>query len=529
MNKFKIYIKNNKLNSIIAFISSILLGILSFVLSEKLKLFFNEGIIENKLNVIEENLFIIFIIFLFVFILNILSSVINNLMNWRGAKNYNVFYAKKLFKTDYNYFLNKTSAAIWTNLNMSSMKVSGFYTSIIYMSTKIIEMTIYFYILIKINIFAGVFTLIAIPLILLTTLGVKNKMSEYQMKMLEKSRELSSTAIESFSSVKNIKVKNAYHFFLEKIRAKNEELNKAVIKSAVVENYWSYVSSLINSLVPITIIYLIMKFTNLLNISVGNIIVLYSFIPLFLSSFKSFYSLIMEFFSSKPYLKSLDELEKLDQENVEGIYIDNFESLETKNLKIKISEDRLLDIPDMNIKKSEKVLISGESGIGKSSFFETVLKLRNDYSGEIKINGIDLKKISSKSIRNIVGISFQGQEVYSGSIKENILLGKNEEDLSEIIEISELNEILNYKSEKRINNNVLSGGEKSRISLAQNLFKNPDLILIDESLSSVDEITESKILNKILSKFKNKTILCISHRNSSLKNFDREIKIGNNS
>jgi ABC-type multidrug transport system fused ATPase/permease subunit len=237
----------------------------------------------------------------------------------------------------------------------------------------------------------------------------------------------------------------------------------------------------------------------------------------------------MEFFSSKPYLKSLDELEKLDQENVEGIYIDNFESLETKNLKIKISEDRLLDIPDMNIKKSEKVLISGESGIGKSSFFETVLKLRNNYSGEIKINGIDLKKISSKSIRNIVGISFQGQEVYSGSIKENILLGKNEEDLSEIIEISELNEILNYKSEKRINNNVLSGGEKSRISLAQNLFKNPDLILIDESLSSVDEITESKILNKILSKFKNKTILCISHRNSSLKNFDREIKIGNNS
>ncbi|MDN5343320.1 MAG: hypothetical protein PWP28_2195 [Oceanotoga sp.] len=478
MNSLKIFFKNNYFNTIIVLILSLITGFFSFILSEKLKIFFNTGIMNNDVQTIQNNIFIIFFLFIFMFILNISSS-----------------------------------------------RVSSFYTSIIFMVSRLIEMIIYLYIIFKISFYAGLFSLIAIPLTLLFTIGIKKKMADYQMKMLEKSRELSSSTIESLDSIKNIKVKNAYDYFLNKIEKKNINLTNAVVKSAIAENYWQYMNGLINSIVPILVIYLIMKFTNIINISTGNIIILYSFIPLFLSSFKGFYSLIMQFFSSKPFLKSIKEYDILKRETSGNTKLNTFEELTVKDLKININSERDLKIPDMKIKKGEKIFISGESGIGKSSFFNVLLKLNSNYDGSIKINGIELKDISNESIRKLFGISFQNAAVFSDTIENNILLGKSNKKLENLIKISQLEDVLKRNNSKKINNNILSGGEKSRINIAQNLANEPEIIMIDESLTSVDEKMEYSIFENIVNNFKDKTILCISHRNSSKDMFDKEIKI----
>ncbi|UYO98808.1 ABC transporter transmembrane domain-containing protein [Oceanotoga sp. DSM 15011] len=217
MNSLKIFFKNNYFNTIIVLILSLITGFFSFILSEKLKIFFNTGIMNNDVQTIQNNIFIIFFLFIFMFIFNISSSVLENLIMWRGSKNLNIYSLNNIFKTDYDYFLNKPAPSIWTNLNISSSKVSSFYTSIIFMVSRLIEMIIYLYIIFKISFYAGLFSLIAIPLTLLFTIGIKKKMADYQMKMLEKSRELSSSTIESLDSIKNIKVKNAYDYFLNKI------------------------------------------------------------------------------------------------------------------------------------------------------------------------------------------------------------------------------------------------------------------------------------------------------------------------
>lgn len=90
--------------------------------------------------------------------------------------------------------------------------------------------------------------------------------------------------------------------------------------------------------------------------------------------------------------------------------------------------------------------------------------------------------------------------------------------------MTQLERLLNDKGDQILNINNLSGGERSRISLAQNLIRNPELILIDESLSSVDEAMEAEIISTIISEFKNSTIICINHRKRSAEYFDRVIK-----
>lgn len=283
-------------------------------------------------------------------------------------------------------------------------------------------------------------------------------------------------------------------------------------------------TSLINSIAPILVIFLLMKFTDLITIDSGEIIILYSFIPIFLSTFKTLYSYIMNYYTSKPYLQSIKKFFNLEGEKDGDFIIKNFETLETKNLKI-MHGKKIISIPDFNIKKGEKVLISGESGIGKSSFFNLILGLNDNYTGIIKINGHDLKDFNVSSLRKIFGISFQSSGIFSLNLKENISLGKSytEKEIDKVINIANLQKQLKEKNEALLSNNILSGGEKSRINIAQNLFRTPEVILLDESLSSVDEEMESDIIKNIVENFTQNTIICISHRKSSEKYFEKII------
>lgn len=154
------------------------------------------------------------------------------------------------------------------------------------------------------------------------------------------------------------------------------------------------------------VLYLIMRFTSLIPITTGEIIVLYTFIPMFMASFKNVYSLVMAYHVSRPYLKSMGEFLNLPAEDTGTVALEKFEKLETKNLSLE-NRGKTVRIPDVTIAGGDKVLIRGESGIGKSTLFNILLGLRKDYAGSVKVNGHELRDINIESLRKIVGISFK--------------------------------------------------------------------------------------------------------------------------
>ena len=125
-------------------------------------------------------------------------------------------------------------------------------------------------------------------------------------------------------------------------------------------------------------------------------------------------------------------------------------------------------------------------------------------------------------LRKIIGVTFQDNRVFNIPFEEAIKLS-NDNPIDDVVKICEIQDIYEHNKSSFLSNDKLSGGEKSRINLAQSLIREPKILLIDESLSALDEEMEIRILNNIINRFKDITIILISHRKASEGFFDKEI------
>lgn len=175
----------------------------------------------------------------------------------------------------------------------------------------------------------------------------------------------------------------------------------------------------------------------------------------------------------------------------------------------------ILNISELNIKKGEITSIIGESGSGKTTLLRLLNKLISCDSGEILYRNNLLSDIDSIELRRKVVMLPQTPVIFPGSIKDNLLIGLefsekpkvNDEKLKEILKMVHLNKELSNKSE------TLSGGEKQRLSLGRVILLDPDVFLLDEPSSALDEETEDSIMEQLVqyTKKTNKTLIMIIH------------------
>ena len=176
-------------------------------------------------------------------------------------------------------------------------------------------------------------------------------------------------------------------------------------------------------------------------------------------------------------------------------------------------------------------MIYGPSGSGKSTILKLLMKYYDVKRGMIFISGIDINDIKVESLRKNITYISQNELLFNGTIIDNLKYYSDDEnnDIVNIARLLEFNEILDNElglnmlvEENGIN---LSGGQKQRIVLARALLKESDIILIDEGLSQIDVDLERKILSNVFDKYKNKTIIIISHRLENLDLYDRMVKV----
>jgi ATP-binding cassette subfamily B protein len=207
-------------------------------------------------------------------------------------------------------------------------------------------------------------------------------------------------------------------------------------------------------------------------------------------------------------------------------------NIEFKNLIYSYNDkNNVLDDISLKIKEGEKVIVLGSSGSGKSTLFKILMKYYEINRGMVFVNDIDLN-----DYKDVDGINYisQNENLFTDSLYNNITLYnklsiKNLKEITDLCEIDGIikNNSLGYNMFIEENGFNLSGGERQRIVLARSLLKKFNILIIDEGLNQVDINLERRILKKLFSKFKNKTILIISHRVENLDLFDRKIVIEN--
>lgn len=199
------------------------------------------------------------------------------------------------------------------------------------------------------------------------------------------------------------------------------------------------------------------------------------------------------------------------------------------NVSFKPLNDRLIFKINLNLKLNEKIIVIGDSGAGKTTIINTLLKINNKYSGKIEINNIDLKKINSKSIKRKVGFVSQDSVMFNDSLFNNITLWDNRNNentvrVNDLLSKFNLERLTKDLFEENINlKEKLSGGEKQRLNLIRELYKKPQLLLLDEITSSLDIESKRIILNHINNldiKF-----IFITHDREVLSFFNEKVKV----
>ena len=212
----------------------------------------------------------------------------------------------------------------------------------------------------------------------------------------------------------------------------------------------------------------------------------------------------------------------------------DYENLNVKDLSFAYEKNApVLQDVCMHADKGEIIGIVGESGCGKSTFLKLLLRFWEKDKGEIDYNGIDVDKIDSDNLLDNVTMVSQTTYLFDESIEENLRIAKRDatqEEIERACKMASVHDFImtlpdSYKTQVGAMGDNLSAGEKQRIGLARAFLKGSQLILLDEPTSNVDSINEGMILKSLAEQKSKKSIILVSHRESTMAIADRIYRV----
>lgn len=230
---------------------------------------------------------------------------------------------------------------------------------------------------------------------------------------------------------------------------------------------------------------------------------------------------VFELFDLKPEIT--DKENAIDLTNLRN-------SIEFKNVSFSYTEGHpVLKNINLSINKDETIAIVGNSGGGKSTLVNLIPRFYDVTEGEITIDGVNIRDYKINSLRNNISMVFQDNFLFSGTIRENIMMGNpnaTENDLQKAIEYAHLEEMMadlpegvdSYIGERGIS---LSGGQRQRVAIARAMIKDAPIIILDEATSALDNKSEAIVQKALDNLIRNKTVFVIAHRLSTIKNATR--------
>jgi len=375
----------------------------------------------------------------------------------------------------------------------------------------------------------AVFAFIPIPIIIFGSLRFTNRIAERYTKIRNDIENLNANLSNSITGILTVKSFNREIKESERITLSSNE-----VKSA---NY--HAIRLSAAFIPIIRIAILFGFTATLLIGGflaldGEIKVATYSVMLFITQ-RLLWPLTELGVIFDSYQKAMASFRRIINLKNTSPTIDNgTEKLTSFNKKIEISNlnfEYVKNFPVLNdisieINKGQTTAIVGSTGSGKSTLIKLVLRLYDSTSGEIKFDGKNIRDLELDSLRNKIGLVSQDIFLFEGTVFENIAYGNldaKDEEVWEAAKLSESDKFINLLPNKE--NTIvgergqkLSGGQRQRISIARAILKNPEILILDEATSAVDNETEAAIQRSINTLKEGRTVIAIAHRLSTIRN-----------
>ena len=382
----------------------------------------------------------------------------------------------------------------------------------------------------------SVFVIVFIPICGYVISVVGKSLRRKSLKVQKEQGHIISLVDETLSGFKILKIFNSENIFLNKFK----HSTKRFYDFANSVNHRKNLASPLSEFLGITAISAVLWFggqmvLNQNSLDASAFIVYLGLAYNILTPAKSLsratYKVKKAIASAERIFNIIDSEEKI-KEKIDPTIITDFKNqIEINNISFSYLDDVVINKLNFIIKKGKKIALVGQSGSGKSTIANLICRFYDVDKGNIQIDNYDIKELSKKSLRGLIGLVSQDSILFNDSIKNNLLIGKPEATDSEIIEslkVANAWEFVEKLPEKIYSNigdsgNKLSGGQKQRLGIARAILKNPPILILDEATSSLDSKSEKYVQAALENVMKNKTSIIIAHRLSTIKKVDEII------
>jgi ATP-binding cassette subfamily B protein len=467
-------------------------------------------------------------------VVNFLKEAVLTVLGQNITKDIRLVMVKKIEKINASYFSKNESGQIASRLindvdAVSSMFTSGIAGMVIDLFKIIGVLISVFYLSISL----GIISVVLLPVIYIITRFFQKKMLAAQVENRKQLGEVNNHIAESFKNIFMIKSFSKESYMEGKYGLILENNYETLEKVNFYDSIFSPIIRIIRALVIAFVAVMSSKELDYLGISVGMAA---ASIDLISSLFTPVENLGMELQSIQ---KSLSGVKRVDEflseeedikDNLEIFNLDlNSADIKFNNVSFAYESGKevLKDI-SIEINPYEKVTFTGRTGVGKSTLFKLIVGLLKPTEGSITINGTDVFQIPNKDKRKIFGYVEQNFHMIKGTVADQVSLGDCDITMDQIKNTLNMVGLLEYVEGFEHgcytvvqNDNIFSQGQRQLLSIARALVNNPPVLILDEITANLDQVTEEKIVSVIERAGKNRTILTISHRLSSMASADK--------
>lgn len=361
-----------------------------------------------------------------------------------------------------------------------------------------------------------------------------------ERRMMEESAELESHLVESLNAVKTIKQFGAEIYANNKTDIHFSTLLKTIYKSVLNSLFSGNTSEFVSRIFTIVLLWVGAGYVIDREITPGELLSFYALIGYFTSPVSQLIGMNKSIQNALIASDRLFEIMDLEQEEVTDkieLTAEQIGNINFENVTFSYGSRREV-FKDFScvIEKGKTTAIVGESGSGKTTLATLIQNLYPVNSGKITIGGYEVQYLSHYSLRTLIGVVPQQIDLFSGNVIENIAFGEDFPDMQRVIDLTKQLGILSFieqlpngfQTHLGENGSQLSGGQRQRIAIARALYKNPEILILDEATSSLDTDSE-QVIQATLNELKRtgKTLIVIAHRLSTIAHSDTILVLRN--
>ena len=526
-------ILNNKKIIVNCLLLTLMFCFLTLGYSVYLKVMIDKVLNQDKYLLIVISL-IFFIVILFRSLTNLFRNQMLSYFNMRVDISLFLNSFKRILLLPYNYYKNKTTGEIISRVNdLSYIKqiISQLLTTVFLdIVLLLFSLVCLYFINSKMFVISFFIAILYVIIIFIYPRFIKTKIYESQAEVAK----VNSYLVESISGLETIKGLRCEKMVNDRLESYYTKAQATIFDYNIISNGVLFLKDLIFYVGVLLINYVGCVDIMNGNFTVGSLLTFNTILGYFLNPLQNFIDLADDYVYVKGVFKranGLYEVKLDDLESKNGLRVEG--DISFNNLDFSFNgKDQILKSIKIEFKAKEKILLLGNSGSGKSTLLKILYKYYDVSRGMVLVNGIDINDFSISDIRDDIIYVSQNETLYTGSIKDNILLNRDIDykdflDMCCYLEVDNIikDNLLGYDFLLEENGANISGGERQRIILARALFKKGNIILIDEGLSQMDIDLERRVLKRIFSIFKDKMIIVVSHRFNNMDLYDKVFKL----